>query len=337
MADVHGLYREIDRQMETAQQAREFYQQAGHRFADHYRAYAQAHAQDFDALGVEMGNVFSAIDLYTDLNAWSDTVEIVQVVEDFLDAQGYWEELVTAYHLAIESAENYSWSRGRKPEPEAWHNRIVLRLKLSGLYGRRGEYAEARRLAEDALRQARRIQHRWLQIRCLNVLSLIKTAQGYYDDANRFQAESRTLQEQIPGYDSPTDVLRHQAVFASIQGDVMQAWQLQTERLALAQEGDEQDKVADALCALGDLAVAQSDYDHAQRLYQQSLDTYRDLDRPSGIAHVLERLASLKSMQGRPDEARQLLRQQLDLVRTHGDQDTLLTALRNLADLALEH
>jgi len=113
--------------------AHSLYQEAGYRFADHYRAYAQAHAQDFDALDVEIGNVFAAIDLYTDLEAWSDTVEMVQAVDEFLDARGYWEELLAAYKTAIESAENYLWSRGRDPEPEAWHNRIVLRLKMSGL------------------------------------------------------------------------------------------------------------------------------------------------------------------------------------------------------------
>lgn len=101
-------------------EAKNFYDQSARNFADFYLNFARTHAQDFDALAVEMSNIFTAIGLYDDLKVWAGTIEIVQAIDDFLDDHGFWEELVAVYHTAIESAENYFWSRGRKPEPKGY-------------------------------------------------------------------------------------------------------------------------------------------------------------------------------------------------------------------------
>ena len=158
--------------------AKGVYEQSARRLADYYLAYAQTHEQNFTTLAEEIGNIFTAIGLCGDLEIWSSVAAIVQATDDFLDARGYWEELVAAYNVAIESIANCFWSQGHSPEPEAWRNRIVLRSHLSALHFHRGEHSQARRLAEEALEQSRRIQHRKLEALSLGALGNIAMAQG---------------------------------------------------------------------------------------------------------------------------------------------------------------
>jgi len=237
----------------TLDWAQSLYQTTSRSFADYYVAYAQAHMQDFVALAEEVRNIFTAIGLCGDLEAWSGVVEIVQAIDDFLDAQGYWQELVAAYNVAIESADNYFWSQGRNPEPDAWHNRIVLRSSLSALHFRRGEYSQARHLVEEALRQSRRIQHRKLEALTLGALGNIAMAQGRYDEAERLQAQSYAVLEQSGETKSIADALHRQAIIAGSRGDLERAWQLESERLTVVRRPDQNDEVAEVLCELGDL------------------------------------------------------------------------------------
>jgi len=79
---------------------------------------------------------------------------------------------VAGYHIAVESADNYFWMQGRDPKPEIWHRRITLRIQLSTLLFRRGEYQEARTYATEALKIARRIKSQKLEALIMGELEI---------------------------------------------------------------------------------------------------------------------------------------------------------------------
>lgn len=318
--------------MNEQKQARETYKQSARYFADYYSGLARLQKENPITLADEMSNIFTAIGIYGDLKVWSEVVDIVQAINNFLDTQGYWEELVAAYNVAIESAEKYFWSRGRSPEPKAWHDRIVLRSNLSTLCFRRGEYEQARRLAEEALKQSRRIKHRKLEALLLGMLGSIAMAQGSYERGQQLHAQSRSILMALG--ESQDITIRQEAVLAQSQGDIVRAWQLELERLTAARQSENKAEEADALCELGDLATHRYHYDQAANLYHESLSLFRHLELPRSIAHVLNRMASLASSIGKSDEAQKLLYEQLNLERTHGDPASVLDVLQDLASLA---
>ena len=166
-------------------------------YADYYYHYAQQYAQDFILLREEIDNIFSTIGIYIDHKNWIGVVKVVKAIAGFLDEQGYWEELSQAYQDAIEASEKYFWTRGRDPEPEAWHDRITLRSNLGILLFRRGEYQKSKELAQEALKQARRIQHRKLEALLLVMLGNIAITEGQFHQAEVFLTQSRDILEEL--------------------------------------------------------------------------------------------------------------------------------------------
>lgn len=157
---------------------KEFFRRSARSFADYYCDYAQHHTQNFALIREEINNIFGAIGIFNEHKIWSGVVKLTKAIAGSLEAQGYWEELSRVYQDAIEAAERYFWSRGRHPEPEAWHDRITLRSDLGILYFRRGEYKKSKGLAQEALNLARRIKHRKHEALLFGILGNIAITEG---------------------------------------------------------------------------------------------------------------------------------------------------------------
>lgn len=315
---------------------RDSYKQSAHRFADHYQQYSRAYEKDHDALANEIENIFSAIGLYGDLKAWQEVVDTVQLIQDFLDNAGYWEELVTSIRIAVESADNYFWAQRRDPKPELWHQRITLRVKLSNFLFRRGDYQEAYTHATEALKIARRVKHQKLEALILGVLGNIAIVQGMYKEAELFHMQGKTLLEAMGDTASLANAFERLATLAQSQGDLDQAWNLQSKRLSLVKQLNEQDQIADVLVDLGQIAIAKENYDEAGRLFDEGSEIYQDLGNQKAVTNILRFKSKLLLRIGKIKEARKLLKECLELERKYGDQSTVLSSMVDIASVEEE-
>jgi tetratricopeptide (TPR) repeat protein len=305
-------------------------------FADFYCEYAQQHTLEFTLLEVEIANIFSTIGIYIDHKIWAGVVKVVKAIAEFLEAQGYWEELSHAYQDAIEAAERYFWSRGSDPEPAAWHDRIILRSDLGILHFRRGEYKKSKGLAQEALNQARRIKNQRLEALLSGLLGNIAITEGQYRLAEKLHNQCKDILEEFGDQEGVANALGRLALLATSQGDLDLAERYTRQRLSMFQQLVNFDKEADALRELGDLASARGNYEHAEEFYQNSLTLFRRTNNLEGIAWILDCRAKLLDKIGDPGGARDLYQEKLDFERQRGDQDSILQTLQSMASLELE-
>jgi len=69
-----------------------FFYRSAHRFAEHYRLYAQTYQSHFSMLGEELENIFYALNTYKHEGMWSDIIYFVLILDAFLETRGYWGE-----------------------------------------------------------------------------------------------------------------------------------------------------------------------------------------------------------------------------------------------------
>lgn len=308
------------------------YIQSARRFSDHYREYSRINEKDFEVLYSEIENLFSSVGLYEDLKAWSEVAEMIQIIDDFLEAYGYWEELVTGYRVAIESVDKYFWVQRGDPKPEIWHQRILLRAQLSLLLFRRGEYREARSHATVAMRIARQIKHAELQALASSTLGTIAMAQGRFSESESLFENSRSF---LNGKVSRKDVLlllRQKGVLADSQGDLEKAQKFYIERIKLALDSGNNLDAAESLYNLGDIEKTKHNYEEAESFYEQSQSLYEKTESPIGLSNVLNRKAQLFIRMNRFQEAKEILNRQLEIERKQGDKASLLDALQDIAN-----
>lgn len=106
------------------------YMRSARSFADYYCTYAEQHTRDATLLNEEINNIFGAIGIFIEYKNWVGIIKLVKSIADFLEAQGYWEELSHAYQDAIEAAERYFWRLFHNPTPQAWHDKSFSVLTL---------------------------------------------------------------------------------------------------------------------------------------------------------------------------------------------------------------
>ena len=75
---------------------------------------------------MKVDNIFSSVGLYGGSQSLAGSSTNDLVTDDFLDAYGYWEELVAGYNVASFRGKILLGARER-PKPETWHQRVLLR------------------------------------------------------------------------------------------------------------------------------------------------------------------------------------------------------------------
>jgi len=124
-----------------------FFQESASRFAQHYLVYAQAHEDDFEALDEELANLLRTLASYSRLQAWSDIVQLVRVLDIFLDTRGHWTEL----RFWLEQIVNNDQATD---DPTA---RLDVLFSLAGVTSSQGDRVRAEELYQEVIRLAEQV------------------------------------------------------------------------------------------------------------------------------------------------------------------------------------
>ena len=195
--------------------------------------------------------------------------------------------------------------------PQEQNAQADILAKMGSLHWDLGDYAEARRLYQDALNIKQQLGSRVSAAYTLGQMGNLARAQGDLDEAKTLYDQVRDISQQMGDRRSVAKALHQLGNVAYLQGDYAEARRLYQESLDIKQQLGDRAGVAQTLHQLGMLAQAQGDYAEARRLYQESLDIARQLGSRDGIARTLHQLGRLAEEDGDLGEAKRLFAESL--------------------------
>jgi len=290
--------------------------------------YARLHAQDFPALEAQLGNLLGAMDHFYKNGNWQELLELMEVigqpVSGFLGARGYWDQILKHARNALAAAHALGDERSA-----AHHSSGIAMIQLS-----RANFAEAKRLYQEALQIFRRLEsHRNVAI-VLQQLGTAAQETGDYQQAGRLLRESLALHRSLGDRQSIGGLLWALGNIALQSGEVEEALNCYNQSLEILRELGDRRGEAGVLHQLALIAQKQRDLTQARRLYEESLRLKRELGDQRGAALTLQNLATIVQALEGEERASPLLEEALSISRRFGDQVEAAIALERLGNIA---
>jgi adenylate cyclase len=199
-----------------------------------------------------------------------------------------------------------------------------------------GQWQEAKVVFQQALELATRQGSQQPTGACELAMGQLLRKQGLFADATASLVRAGSCYTQRDDRSGIAQVLHHQGVLATQQGDLEAAQKLFEQSLALRLELDDKANIANLYNNLGILARQRCDYTEAQTLYQACLDLQQHTGNRWGTGNVLNNLGTLAAAQGNIAEAQRQLEQALAIFRQLGDRWGIANILTGLGDVAIE-
>ncbi len=174
---------------------------------------------------------------------------------------------------------------------------------------RRGQWAEARLLAEQLLDIKRQAGDQAGMARELAAMGILAQREGDWAEARRLYGQSLDIRRDLGDQPGVAESLGHLAFIASLQGDLEEARRAYEEQLRIAMRLRDEDGVVFGLVHLAMIARAERDDDWAGQLADALLDIGQQLGNQCARWEGLRVLATLAEHQGDYAEARRLAAQ----------------------------
>jgi ATP/maltotriose-dependent transcriptional regulator MalT len=151
------------------------------------------------------------------------------------------------------------------------HNRCMALYALSGAALGQALYAEARQWAEQALSLATALDVPWFAAYCHNSLGQIARAERDYPSAQEHFRASEAIRRELDDPEGKAVALRELGAVIELQGQHAQARELLEASLALYRQIGDRGGLAAALTWLGRVALAQARTDEARGHFAEAL------------------------------------------------------------------
>jgi predicted ATPase/DNA-binding SARP family transcriptional activator len=162
----------------------------------------------------------------------------------------------------------------------------------------RGDYAEARRRAEEGREIARERGHIRGEASALIVLGRIARYQGDFSAARALFERSLALYRQANERWGIAQALHYLGDVLFMQGDFVLARGLTEEALAVARALQARSTIGIMLHTIGLIALGQGDYSAAERVFAESLKLFRQLGNKFGLNFALNDLGEAARLRG---------------------------------------
>lgn len=245
------------------------------------------HGQDalLRSLDEEQPNVRLALD-------WS-IAEEPEVAVRLAGAMGmYW---TTRHHLA----EGIDWlSRGLEVHTSSDEARALALLSRARLHWRHGDYAQAKRDAEECVEPCRRLGLEFELTGALTMLGLARSSEEDWGAAEQFHLEALEVARRIGDTVREAASLNNLGLVDSARGDHQSARTRLEAALALDLARGDRFSSATILDSLGRVAIKLGEYPAARRYYLDSLGISVEYGNPANIATCVEGLGLLAVVEG---------------------------------------
>ncbi|MEA2046326.1 MAG: tetratricopeptide repeat protein [Euryarchaeota archaeon] len=203
--------------------------------------------------------------------------------------------------------------------------------ELGAIYYNLGEYHEASKYVERALKLSESLGDKSDVARSRLNLGILTQDTGDLDEARRLYEDSLKTFQELDDKSGVANTLLNLGILAQDTGDLGEARRLYEESLKTFQELGDKSDVANTQLNLGNLAQVTGDLDEARRLYEDSLKTFQELGDKSNVANTLHNQGILAWATGDLDEARRLYEDSLETFQELGYKSNVANSLAMMA------
>ena len=287
--------------------------------------YLQKHAQDHEALELELSNLLVALDVAVEVGLQRELIEDMDALFPFLRTRARYllanRYLQRAYEAALSQADLAGQMR--------------MLQHLAFFAERRGEFQEAERYAMSGLELAQQLGQLEAQSALLTTLGRVAFDHGDYTQAITFHEEGLALARRVGAVKHICTLLNLLVAIANVQGRYAQALEMTQEGLELARQQKDNEGIANSLSSLAQVTIAQGDYDQAESYLLEAFELTHQLNYREKQAQVLNNLASIAWNRGNTRQAETYYLEGLKLARQIGNPNGICMLLSNLADLLI--
>jgi predicted ATPase/DNA-binding SARP family transcriptional activator len=276
-----------------------------------------------DRLEAELDNLRSAL-------AWGlehdpgAALRLAGALGPFWKARGYYSEGRALLSRALYRASEAPQKLGT--QPLRWAGELALA---------QGEYAEAKRLLEEALDLSRALMDRPGMAGAGASLGFTAWAQGDYARARALAEESLLTWQQLGDDKEVAGVLRLLGVITALEGDPVLARSHFEKSLEIERRLENKPGIATALRQVGITdSINRGEPEAARIRFQESLAIHRELGDINETRFALIHLGHVAHQQCDYEQARALLLESLDICRRLGDKRLIVECLAGLVTLA---
>jgi predicted ATPase/class 3 adenylate cyclase len=216
-------------------------------------------------------------------------------------------------------------------------DRVDALLGAAWLAARQSDIPESRRLYEQGLELARRLEYKPGMAKSLDGLGYLHSFSGDPAELRESRcSESLELWREIGDKGGIASALGPLAELASARYDFAQATSLFEESLSLFRELGDTREIAGALWNIGNIAIRLGEYEKSKSRFEESKALYEDLKDVHGVATQLRCLGEVERSLGNKPHARALFEEGLAGFRSIGDKGCTSAALAGLARVTLD-
>ncbi len=216
--------------------------------------------------------------------------------------------------------------------------RAELRLldRLGVLLSAQGNYAEALRQFQRALKLAEELGDREGVANFLHNIGNLHFHRGEYDEARQRYEQSLRIAEELGDRAGVASSLHQLGILHQERMEYGEALQCHEQSLRTQEELGNRAGVASSLHQLGKLHQARGEYGEALQRYEQSLRIAEELGNRAGVASSLHNIGALHQARGEYGEARQRYEQSLRISEELGDHAGIANSLGQIGKLFTE-
>lgn len=214
--------------------------------------------------------------------------------------------------------------------------RAISLYGLGRVAWREGDLEQARQQLQAGLDWAYLADHREQLAATLNMLGVVNSEKADYHTAYAYYQKSIVIGEQCGDLRSVAISLINLGSDAEIQRDLVAARDYLSKGLALAQSINARNSIAHALSTLAIVSYLEGDQTLALDFVSQALAIDREIDDRFALAYDLLICAKIQLALHTRNEARRYLQESLHLAQKLGALPTVLLALLNFAQLAMQ-
>lgn len=211
--------------------------------------------------------------------------------------------------------------------------RAGVLVLIATVHERRGDYARAVELLDQALSTTRLYGLPGVAAAALSELSWIAVRQGRFADARSFGEEALAQAREAEDKSACALALRRLGVVARNLGEYDLAVQHYQASLALYRELKDQQGVIGCLNNLGNVAYHRKDFAAAERSYKDVLALARTNNYLQYVTLALSNLGEVARQQGNLAAASVFLDESVQIARKIGDHELATTSIWNLGDV----
>lgn len=239
---------------------------------------------------------------------------------------------ISLYQASIQLAEKCLQKGGNHAYNKAVKQKLIkARLGLGLVYYNRIEYTQAKKLYEQALKEAEQLNDFPLLAECYFNIAEVFLEQSQYKSAMEYYTHSLLIYEKLKDNANQFWCFTGMGIVQKQSGNYKDAVELYNKALLKAQGSEMKSEQAICYNNLGNVYRKLGDFAKAMESYQKAIDVFRKTKDESSVSDCMNNIGNLYLDNNDPFRALEYYRQSLKIAEKEKDEYRLIIRYKNIA------